>query len=449
MSLAARFTRQSDSRRARADLQAGFAEAMAFPTDTEAVRPTDGMLQRLAAQETAGGHVALDADGLTPALRAHLLAPARTIMARFRETRRAFDVALEPRMPDLRALEAVEAEIVAARERAARDEQDAAQRLEADHRFVRAREEFQTAEDRLLAIRPRHGNREANMAAYNPLYWLALLCIGAAEWLINYDVFYLFAGIAAVAAGATIVMGVLLAFAAHGHGTLLKQWSWRFGPERERIERWNDLRLLALSTFSLLVVLAAAAGSRYAAVMHQLSGQPAMNLLGAEAQVAVDPMRDVLLSLLWNVMAWAVGVFIAYLAHDPDPDFMNATAQWQRQRRRYDRLRRPLTRKAAQIHAQLAREIEQLETAARTRAAEVTTERGLLSQVETHQRALRDALLAAVQDGASRYRAVVVELATTQPLTFERTGPDAGPIPLAAFRDAPLRVTPAMIAEEV
>ncbi|MBN8902953.1 MAG: hypothetical protein J0H57_18140, partial [Rhodospirillales bacterium] len=117
-------------------------------------------------------------------------------------------------------------------------------------------------------------------------------------------------------------------------------------------------------------------------------------------------------------------------------------------RRRYDRLRRHYTRKVEQIRARLAREIAQLETAARTRAADVGGEREMLRQVEAHQRALRDALTAAVQDGAGRYRATMAALAATQPVTFERTGEAAGPIDLPTFRDAPLRVTPAMIAEE-
>jgi hypothetical protein len=54
-----------------------------------------------------------------------------------------------------------------------------------------------------------------------------------AEWLINYDVFFVFSGVAAIAAGAAIIMGVLLAFAAHGHGLLFKQSSYRFMPPAE------------------------------------------------------------------------------------------------------------------------------------------------------------------------------------------------------------------------
>ena len=41
-------------------------------------------------------------------------------------------------------------------------------------------------------------------------------------------------------------------------------------------------------------------------------------------------MRDVLISLLANVAAWIVGVFLSYMSHDDDPDYAGATRQWNR-----------------------------------------------------------------------------------------------------------------------
>jgi hypothetical protein len=352
-------------------------------------------------------------------------------------------------MRAIRAVQDVENEIITARERADRDEQDAEARLEADEHYRRVRDELRSAETRFRDMKTNHANRDANMAAWHPAYWVALLCIGVAEWLINYDVFFLFAGVIAIAAGATAVMGVLLAFAAHGHGSLFKQWSYRFGEHREAIDRLGDWRLLALSTFSLLIVLGAATGSRYAAVMHQLSGQPAMNLLGADAQVSVDPMRDVLLSLLWNLMAWAVGVFIAYLAHDTDPDFMDATHQFNTAHRRYRRLRRPFVNRLRQIKARLTKDIERLEASARTKAADVAAERALLDQIDKHESALLAALTAVVRTNAQHYHASLAQLAASQrgAVTIERVGPRAGQISVSDFRNEAVTVTPEMIRE--
>ena len=205
------------------ELKLAYDAAMAFPVEqVDALRATPERLMEQASAEAAFGRISINDDGLTAGMRLHVLEPARATLAQWRQTRRRFDVAIEPRMRAIRAVQDVENEIAAARERAERDEQDAEARLEADEHYRRVRDEFRTAETRFRDIKANHANRDANMAAWHPAYWVALLCIGVAEWLINYDVFFLFAGVVAIAAGATAVMGVLLAFAAHGHGSLVQ-----------------------------------------------------------------------------------------------------------------------------------------------------------------------------------------------------------------------------------
>ncbi|HQT76036.1 MAG: hypothetical protein B7Z80_02310 [Rhodospirillales bacterium 20-64-7] len=436
---------RTETRLPSEEMQAAYDVAMRFPIEqVDEMRFTPAWLMEKAHEEAAFGKISIDADGLTPGTRLHVIEPARALLSRWHQTRRRFDVAIEPKMRGIQAVRDAEADTEAARSRAARDRQDAEDRLDADQGYIRVRNEFREAETRYQRLRTEHENRDANMMAYNPAYWLALLCIGVAEWLINYDVFFLFANVVAIAAGATIIMGVLLAFAAHGHGMLFKQWSYRFGEHRDVLDRRGDWRMLALSTFSLLIVLGAATGSRYAAVMHQIAGQPQVNILGSEASIAVDPMRDVLLSLLWNVMAWAVGVFIAYMAHDKDPDYMGATWQYQRAHRRYTSRRRPLVNRIRQIEARLAKEIERLEAAARTKAADTMAERDLLSQVDAHESALVNALAAVTGGNAQTYRANLAQLAASQRggVTIERVGPNAGEISVADFRNEHLNITP-------
>ncbi len=420
------------------ELKSAFDFATNFPVDAaNQLRLAPEALVENVNKEAAFGRIITDEQGFTTGMRLHLLEPARALMSEWKQTRRRFDVALEPKMRSIKALQESEGEIEEARRRAERDEGDAEAKLESDQRYIRIRNEFRIAETRYYGLKSEHENRNANMAAYYPFYWLGLLGIGIAEWLINYDVFLLFSGVVAIAAGATFIMGVLLAFAAHGHGLLLKQWSYRFGEHREALDRFGDWRMLGLSTFSLLVVLGAATGSRYAAVMHQMSGQPAINLLGADAQIAVSPMLDVMLSLLWNIMAWAVGVFIAHMAHDKDPNFMDSTRQYNQAHRRYDRYRRPLVEKLQQIKAKLARDIEKLETTARTKMADVTIERELLAQIDKHETALVNAVTAAVRGNAQTYRANLAQLASSQrgSITIERSGPNSGQISPADFRN--------------
>jgi len=93
-----------------------------------------------------------------------------------------------------------------------------------------------------------------------------------------------------------------LGFAAHGHGKLIKQWGASFGQQVGRHDRFSNYRLFSLATFSLMIVLLAAGGSRYAAAMHVMRGQPAVNLFGQV--VEVNPIKDVLISLLANIAAW-------------------------------------------------------------------------------------------------------------------------------------------------
>jgi hypothetical protein len=435
---------KTDTRLPSEDLKAAYDEAIGFPIEqVNDLRFPAALLLEKAHEEMAFGKIGVDADGLTPGTRLHVIEPARALMARWRQTRRRFDVAIEPKMRGIMAAGDAEAAIASARERAANDEQDAENRLEADQSYIRIRNDFREAEARYQRLRTDHENRDANMMAFNPAYWVALLCIGVAEWLINYDVFFLFAGVVAIAAGATIVMGVLLAFAAHGHGLLFKQWSYRFGEHRDNMDRRGDWRLLVLSTFSLLIVLGAATGSRYAAVMHQIAGQPQINILGSEATITVDPMRDVLLSLLWNVMAWAVGVFIAYMAHDKDPDYMDATHQYQRAHIRYTKRRKPFVSRVRQIGARLTKEIERLEAGARTRSADTTAERDLFTQVEAHETALVGALAAVTRGNAQLYRANLAQLAAAQrgTVTIERTTAEPTEMTLAQFRSEEPNIT--------
>jgi hypothetical protein len=409
---------------------------MAFPTSRAvSLQPAPQSLPEKANEETSFGRLIVDEHGLTAGTRLHILEPARALLAEWKEARRRFDVAIEPAMADINAVANLDRDIeVLSRKRDAEVAQ-AEQEFGQNHRYHEIKDDFAKAESRFKALQLEHNNRAANMAATTPAYWAALLCLGAAEWLINYDVFFMFAGVAAIAAGATIVMGVLLAFAAHGHGTLLKQWSYRFGQDKAIMDRFSDWRFLGLATFSLIIVLGAATGSRYAAVMHQMAGQTAPNLLGADATIEFDPGRDVLLSLLWNVMAWAAGVFVAYFAHDKDPEYMDATKQWRKASRAYHRFRAPLVDKLRTIEARFARDIEARQNAAKSRAAHVETERKLYEQVEAHEAALVNAIAGVTRNAAQTYHSALAQLAISQrgALTIERTGgPDMTPIEFRA-----------------
>jgi hypothetical protein len=435
-----------EPRAAPATLKAAFDEAMDFPT-SRAIglqRPSSSLTEK-ANEETSFGRIIVDEHGLTAGTRLHILEPARALLAEWKEARRKFDVAIEPAMADINAVAALDRDIEAMSRKRDDEIAQAEQEFGQNHRYYEIKDDFEKAENRFKRLQLEHGNRAANMAATTPTYWVALFCLGVAEWLINYDVFFMFTGVVAIAAGATIVMGILLAFAAHGHGMILKQYSYRFGQDKDIRDRFSDWRLFWLATFSLLVVLGAAGGSRYAAVMHQMAGQTAPNLLGADATIEFNPTRDILLSLLWNVMAWAAGVFVAYFAHDKDPNYMDATRQRRRASRAYHRFRRPLVDKLRTIEARFAREIEARQNAATSRSAHVETERKLLEQVEAHETALVNAIAGVTRNAAQAYHSVLAQLAISQrgALTIERTGGPA--MTPGEFRSQKVLISPDLI----
>lgn len=381
------------------DLKQAFAVAIAFPTDAAGrLSFSQEALESLAHEPPGGLYGEAGPGAPIP-----LLEPARRVMREWRKVREEFDAALQAALPEIRAAEKTRQEITALAEKHERQKEAVRLVMQSERRHLPIRTRFDEAESRFRMLRERNGNRDALLHASSPFYWAMLLCLGFAEWLINYDVFYLFVGIPAIAAGATILMAISLALAAHHFGKLFKQWSQRFGQQRSRAERLGDWRILSLAAFLLVAVFVCAAGSRWAAVMHQMNAQPVANILGADATIDVNPERDILLSLIWNVMAWVVGVIISYAAHDSDPDYMDASRQYRRAARGWLRFCRPFDEEVRTLDARFAKDIEARERAAETQLQRVEPERTLYEQIEQHEAALVKNIVAALRRAAPAY----------------------------------------------
>ena len=394
-------------------LQEAFQAAMAFPPSRARalLLPPAALAEAARAEaaraEAAGRAVELDARGFTPGMRAAVLAPARALLAEWAARRAVFDARLGPHRADIEAAGRLQGEIEAITRRRDEDLAQIERETGQSHKYRERLDLFEKADSRFRRYSEANGNRSATMTARHPVYFLGLLCVGVTEWLINYTVFFLFFGIPAIAAGTTLILAALLAFASHGHGSILKQWTHRFGHHAERIKRIADWRLLVLATLALCVVLGAAGGSRYVAALHVMRAQAGPNILGPDVVVQSDPTVDVLLSLLANLAAWLVGVFFATVAHDIDPDFMDATAQRRTAWRRFHRLRRVADARIRQTEARHAKELREAETAARSRLDAVAPQRALLDQVAAQEGAIRDAVLSAVRGNAEGYRAAL------------------------------------------
>jgi hypothetical protein len=400
-----------------ASLDAAFQRAQNFA----AARSKDIVLsmtdaQRYAKEEVAFGRTDIDERGLTAGMRLHVLEPARIVLAEWRSARAPFDQLLAPQRDKIETIDRLNTEILELRLEGESKEAELERKIETNTKYVQIKERYEYAESRYKQKFAENDQRVPVLWGYRPSYVLALAFTGVAEWFINYDVFLRFLQVPAWAAATAVILGALLAFAAHGHGTLLKQWAFRFGSARSRAQRFTDWRFLALSTFGLLIVLTAAGGSRYAAVMRLVGSAP--TLLGGEAEIDISPMRDVLISLLGNLGAWVVGVFWAYIGHDQDPEYMESAYEREKARALYNRRRKDLDSEKETLRAKTAELIAKKQNAAKTFLRDFERPRSLLLQVREQEKAIMSELQAALSSGAQRYRDALVQVALQQPGKF-------------------------------
>jgi hypothetical protein len=409
MSKLQQMTRADDPERA---LQKTYQEALAFlPSRANALAITAAQASEYAEQEAVFHTIAIDENGMSSGMRLNLLQPAQDLASEWRELLNSFEIAIQPKMVDINAVQKLRAE--AAEEGRRKDEAvEAVEReLRQDPKYDQIDDHHSRSKDLYDAFRDKHSNRNAVMFARSPLYWCLLFLVLLTECFINYHAFTMFWSVPAVAFGSTVVLGVLLALASDGHGEILKQWSFRFGPDRNPAMRWTDWRMFGMSTAALAIVLAFTGWARWAVAIDMLGSQAEPSALGSIGVVEVNPLRDVLVSLIANLGAWMVGVIISYLAHDPDPDYMSATKQFLIARRRWNRARKAHSVRLKHIEARAAKTIEERTKAAETRMKAVTHEMDMLKQVTSRGEAVQRELEQVTTRNIEAYRDALVRLA--------------------------------------
>ena len=426
-------------------LQAAFEASLAFDVKAHGARLEDPAVDQIASEEAGFRDVRIPVSGLPSAAAPRLLDGALRGLKQWRAVRSSFDTALEPKIDDLNALEGVDDRIAEIRAEGIQARNQAESVWLADSRNSRVRAEHEEAEARLGQIKLAHANATPNMMAYSWIYLVLLFLINVAEWLINYDIFLMFTGIPAIALGATLLLGFALAFAAHAHGTIIRQASYRFDRARPPSERAGTWRLLALATLAFLIVLGTAGGSRYAAVLRIVSSQAQNNILGGSVRLDADPLRDVLLSLLANFVAWLVGVFIAFYFHDPDPDFMEAQRQYDKAWSALRARRKTVELEIETIEAKFQKRVEDLRNTAATRRDSVKDEVAMLSQIEKHQAAIYQSLLDDARANAERFRTTLCRLAQSRGSEIVLTDAQTGqPLTPAGYRGRALDIEAAL-----
>lgn len=208
---------------------------------------------------------------------------------------------------------------------------------------------------RYLEMVARHG-REAKLTPW--WYWLFLAFIGVAEMLVNFESFSSVPFFTpAIATGSTLLIAAALAMSSHLHGTFLRQFHSRFGPQARDGDRAAALRMLGLGTLCLAAVLAAVAYAR--------SSYFADILLEATVLGSAAPNWLAIVggSMIMNLVVWIVGVIGAFIAHDEDHLFPESLIERNRAEAKVRALQatvgKPLQRDFERIDAEAEKQAEQ------------------------------------------------------------------------------------------
>jgi hypothetical protein len=177
--------------------------------------------------------------------------------------------------------------------------------------FERCKQEFSNLRQR-LDRQPTRTNKW--------LYVFGLFAVVLLEAFINFESFLKVPYITSpfLATGATLAVGFGVGFAAHFHGVVFKQWNFLFSPqeaaEQGHLNRRKDaIKRLTIGGILLLVALMMVGGSRYYylreyIVQAQILGGSPPSMFGGIAFM-----------LLGNIVAYIIGLLIAYSMHDAHP----------------------------------------------------------------------------------------------------------------------------------
>ncbi|MXV44643.1 hypothetical protein GS501_06235 [Saccharibacter sp. 17.LH.SD] len=401
---------ETDNKDGPVDLNQAFRDAMGFTLGrARAVSASIDTLRSQAEEEIAFGHINIDENGITSGMRLTIIEPEQEVRAEWRHLKSRFETAMQPYMADITAIDDLRQQVN--KIKAKRDQQLKGIELELtqDPRFINVDENYSRSKNRYDDFRNKHSNRDAQMFAKKKIYWVVLALVLLTECFVNYHAFNAFWGVPAVALGTTIILGVLLALAAHQHGELFKQWSYRFAPSKSPGERAGSWRMFALSSAALAIVLCFTGWARWAAALEAMHNQGGGDsILGNVGVVQVNPARDVFISLIANLGAWMVGVIISYVGHDSDPDYMDITKQYHIHRKAWEKMQAVMKARRQHVVATADKEIEEKERAAETRSKAVKPQLNMLRQVAIYQQAIEAEIKAVTDANVATYKDVLL-----------------------------------------
>jgi len=437
---------ETESKSGSPDLAAAFQDAMGFTLSrARALSAPIETIRKQAEEETTFGHVNIDESGITSGMRLVVTEPALEVSASWRHLKNRFDTAMQPYMADITAIEDLRHQAHAIKVK--RDAQLKAIELELsqDPKFGNIDENYSRSKSRYNDFRDKHSNRDAQMFATKKIYWVLLAFVLVTECFVNYHAFNAFWGVPAVALGTTLILGILLALAAHQHGELLKQWSYLFAPSKAPGDKAGSWRMFAMSSSALVIVLGFTGWARWAAALEAMHSQGGGDsILGSVGVVQVNPARDVFISLIANLGAWMVGVIISYVGHDRDPDYMDITRQYHLHRKVWEKMQAAMKSRRQHIVAAADKEIEDKERAAETRSKSVRAQLDMLTQVSIHHQAIEREIMGATEANVAAYKDVLIKAAAGgRAKLYLVQGANARPLSPSDYNRMPVDFAPA------
>lgn len=145
-------TQHTSSRAADAEklLQDAYQKALAFPlAKISALTITQKQANDYAEQEAAQPTITIDEHGMSGGMRVNLLQPVRAVAAEWRQLRSNFETALQPKIADIQAVEALQAAAEAEIKRKDDEIEGVERELRIDAKYARIDEQKRRVEGTL------------------------------------------------------------------------------------------------------------------------------------------------------------------------------------------------------------------------------------------------------------------------------------------------------------
>jgi hypothetical protein len=176
--------------------------------------------------------------------------------------------------------------------------------------------ELEEARNRYEAMQAEEGGREPTIRNW---YYSSgiMLFVLLSEALINFQSFMSLGLFEYMAFGLTMLVAGMIAFAAHNHGTTIKQWKATFGGGVDDTHRRTAAFIFNLASAGVAIALGVVAWGRYSLITPIIERE----ILSGENASFWTYFWQLGASLGGNVIVYVIGVLLAYFAHDRRPGF--------------------------------------------------------------------------------------------------------------------------------